>query len=453
MVTNLVEKGKVKCQKYWPVTEAELFGSLTVNPIEEWELTDYTIRKFQLQQNNNSELTRDVTQFHYTAWPDHGVPAHSSQLLAFIRRVKNYFRVATGKILVHCSAGVGRTGTFIALDALLDQTQVEEVVDIYKFVSHIRTQRCSMVQTEAQYTFIYEAILEASICGDTQIPVPDYLEKLQLLEENVEDNFLSKEFQNLSTVSVDEKETCVNGLMPENRKKNRYNSILPYDGNRVKLWPYPNEKGSDYINASFIDGYRSREIFIATQAPMKESVEDFWRMIWEYECYVLIMLLNEQEDDKFQFLQYWPSRGEEYIIFGLLMIEVESEQELNSYVQRTLKCTNTKSGEVRKIYHMNFVGWDDHSVPMSPLSLLNFIKEVVRLEQRTGNGLTLVHCSDGSGRVGTFATIYIAVERMKLESIVDVFGIVRNLRTQRIGMVENLQQYKFCYNALGEHIK
>ncbi|CAB3999896.1 receptor-type tyrosine- phosphatase S-like isoform X10, partial [Paramuricea clavata] len=453
MVTNLIEKGKVKCQKYWPVTEAELFGSLTVNPIEEWELTDYTIRKFQLQQNNNSELTRDVAQFHYTAWPDHGVPVHPSRLLAFIRRVKSYSRVATGKILVHCSAGVGRTGTFIALDALLDQMKVEAVVDIYKFVSHMRTQRSLMVQTEAQYSFIYEAILEASICGDTEIPVPDYLEKLQTLEEDDQDEFLPKEFQNLNIVSVDEKETCVSGLIPENQKKNRCSSILPYDSNRVKLWPYPDEIGSDYINASFIDGYRNREIFIATQAPLKESVEDFWRMIWEYECYVLIMLLNEREDDEFQFLQYWPSRGEEYITFGLLMVEVESEEELDSYVQRILKCTNTKSGEVRRIYHVNYIGWVDHGVPVSASSLLNFVREVVKLEQRTGNGLTLVHCSDGSGRVGSFATIYIALERMKLENIIDLFSIVRNLRTQRIGMVENIEQYKFCYHALGEHIK
>ncbi|XP_046862779.1 receptor-type tyrosine-protein phosphatase mu-like [Xenia sp. Carnegie-2017] len=219
MVTNLLEKGKVKCQKYWPSNEAELFGSISVNLIEEWELTDYTIRKFQIQQKYNAELLQQVTQFHYTAWPDHGVSVHPSRLLAFIKRIRNHCHITNGKILVHCSAGAGRTGAFIALDILLDQMKIEGIVDVYKVVSKIRKQRCSMVQTEAQYNLIYNVLLEHSIGGNSEIQVQDYLETLNSLEQEDHVNFLFEEFKNLNELSVNEKETCVNGLMPENAKR------------------------------------------------------------------------------------------------------------------------------------------------------------------------------------------------------------------------------------------
>uniref|UniRef100_A0A4W5JUU7 protein-tyrosine-phosphatase n=1 Tax=Hucho hucho TaxID=62062 RepID=A0A4W5JUU7_9TELE len=168
MVTNLVEVGRVKCCKYWP-DDTEIYRDMKVTLIETQLLSEYVIRTFAVEKRGAHEI-REIHQFHFTGWPDHGVPYHTTGLLGFVRRVKSKTPANAGPMVVHCSAGAGRTGCFIVIDIMLDMAEREGVVDIYNCVRELRSRRVNMVQTEEQYVFIHDAILEACLCGDTTIP-------------------------------------------------------------------------------------------------------------------------------------------------------------------------------------------------------------------------------------------------------------------------------------------
>ncbi|XP_022808866.1 receptor-type tyrosine-protein phosphatase epsilon-like [Stylophora pistillata] len=450
MVTNIVEGGRIKCLKYWPSACPEMYGPVLVSPGDEEELADYVVRKFSIQMTSDTAeyRAREVIQFHFTAWPDQGVPTHATSLLAFLKKVRASVPEDSGPILTHCSAGVGRTGAYIVLDAMLDQIDAEGVVDIYGFVCHIRQQRSSMVQTEAQYVFIHDALMEYVTCGSTEFAVRDLPERLRVLntiDPDSGDSLLVAQFKNLGLGDSDY-DSFISASQPENKTKNRF-AILPFDRSRVKLWPFTGMVGSDYINASFVDSFQQREAFIATQAPLDTTVVDFWRMTWEYEAYCIVMLCTQSEREEELCASYLPHK-EEFTVYGLLMIEVEAEDLRNGFCRRQLKITNTKSGEVRTHYHFHFTDWAERSIPLNGVGLLDMMKCITRVQQQTGNGPIVVHCSDGSGRTGTFCAINIALERVKLDGSVDMFQTVRRLRTQRPLMVQTAEQYKFCYEMI-----
>ncbi len=110
-------------------------------------LADYTVRTFSVQKEGSKE-ERILMHFHYTVWPDHGVPDHPTPLLHFVRKVASSNPTNAGPIVVHCSAGVGRTGTFITLFSQLKMIKMENKIDVFGFVRSMRYNRCCMVQTE-----------------------------------------------------------------------------------------------------------------------------------------------------------------------------------------------------------------------------------------------------------------------------------------------------------------
>lgn len=180
---------------------------------------------------------------------------------------------------------------------------------------------------------------------------------------------------------------------------------------------------------------------------MDPTVVDFWRMTWEYEANCIVMLCTQNEREEGICASYLPHK-EEFIVYGLLMIEIEAEDLRNGFCRRQLKITNTKSGEERTLYHFHFTDWAERSIPLNGVGLLDMMKCITRVQQQTGNGPIVVHCSDGSGRTGTFCAINIALERVKLDGSVDMFQTVRRLRTQRPLMVQTAEQYKFCYEMV-----
>ncbi|KAI0218038.1 hypothetical protein LSAT2_030224 [Lamellibrachia satsuma] len=169
MVTQLSESGRRKCDIYWPLTVGtqKVYGRVTVVTLSCDVYADYTIRTFQLTCEEGS---RKVTHFQYTSWVDRGVPKYTYPLLALRRLIRSYDKHSSGPMVVHCSAGVGRTGTFIALDSLLDQAEAERQVDVYRFVNHMRTERMDMVQTQVQYVFLYHALLDGLKTGHLAYP-------------------------------------------------------------------------------------------------------------------------------------------------------------------------------------------------------------------------------------------------------------------------------------------
>uniref|UniRef100_A0A673AXJ9 protein-tyrosine-phosphatase n=1 Tax=Sphaeramia orbicularis TaxID=375764 RepID=A0A673AXJ9_9TELE len=167
MVTNCTEGGKTKCEQYWPADKQPIFhGQLTITLSSEQQETNWTLREFKLKHSSEE---RTVKHFHFTAWPDHGVPQGTEVLVQFRGLVRSHIRAeaAGTPTVVHCSAGVGRTGTIIALDVLLQQLEKEKAVDINGFVYKMRLSRSHMVQTESQYIFLHQCIMDILQTNDT----------------------------------------------------------------------------------------------------------------------------------------------------------------------------------------------------------------------------------------------------------------------------------------------
>ncbi|XP_076028230.1 receptor-type tyrosine-protein phosphatase alpha isoform X2 [Genypterus blacodes] len=454
MVTNLKERKECKCAQYWPDQGCWTYGNIRVSVEDMMVLVDYTIRKFCIQQVGDvsgKKPQRLVTQFHFTSWPDFGVPFTPIGMLKFLKKVKNCNPQYAGAIVVHCSAGVGRTGTFIVIDAMLDMMNTERKVDVFGFVTRIRAQRCQMVQTDMQYVFIFQALLEHYLYGDTELEVTSlesHLAKLYAPAPGAGCSGLEAEFK-LTSIKI-QNDKMRTGNLPANMKKNRVLQIIPYEFNRVIIPVKRGEENTDYVNASFIDGYRQKDSYMASQGPLQHTMEDFWRMIWEWRSCSIVMLTELEERGQEKCAQYWPSDGA--VVYGDISIELKREEESESYTVRELLVTNTRENKARAVRQFHFHGWPEVGIPSDGKGMINIIAAVQKQQQQSGNHPITVHCSAGAGRTGTFCALSTVLERVKAEGILDVFQTVKSLRLQRPHMVQTLEQYEFCYKVVQEYI-
>ncbi|XP_062305448.1 receptor-type tyrosine-protein phosphatase delta-like isoform X26 [Osmerus eperlanus] len=452
MMTKLEERSRVKCDQYWPTRGTETYGLIQVTLLDTVELATYCVRTFALYKNGSSEK-REVRQFQFTAWPDHGVPEHPTPFLAFLRRVKACNPPDAGPMVVHCSAGVGRTGCFIVIDAMLERIKHEKTADIYGHVTLMRAQRNYMVQTEDQYVFIHDALQEAVTCGTTEVPARNlfaYIQKLTQVEGGENVTGMELEFKRLANTKA-HTSRFISANLPCNKFKNRLVNIMPYESTRVCLQPIRGVEGSDYINASFIDGYRQQKAYIATQGPLAETTEDFWRMLWEHNSTIVVMLTKLREMGREKCHQYWPAeRSARYQYF---VVDPMAEYNMPQYILREFKVTDARDGQSRTVRQFQFTDWPEQGVPKSGEGFIDFIGQVHKTKEQFGqDGPISVHCSAGVGRTGVFITLSIVLERMRYEGVVDIFQTVKMLRTQRPAMVQTEDQYQFCYRAGLEYL-
>ncbi|XP_069386321.1 protein tyrosine phosphatase receptor type Db isoform X13 [Paralichthys olivaceus] len=452
MMTKLEEKSRVKCDQYWPTRGTETYGLIQVTLLDTVELATYSVRTFALYKSGSNEK-REVRHFQFTAWPDHGVPEHPTPFLAFLRRVKACNPPDAGPMVVHCSAGVGRTGCFIVIDAMAERIKHEKAIDIYGHVTLMRSQRNYMVQTEDQYIFIHDALLEAVTCGNTEVPARNlysYIQRLTQIEPGENVTGMELEFKRLASAKA-HTSRFVSANLPCNKFKNRLVNIMPYETTRVCLQPIRGVEGSDYINASFIDGYRQQRAYIATQGPLAETTEDYWRMLWEHNSTIVVMLTKLREMGREKCHQYWPAeRSARYQYF---VVDPMAEYNMPQYILREFKVTDARDGQSRTVRQFQFTDWPEQGVPKSGEGFIDFIGQVHKTKEQFGqDGPITVHCSAGVGRTGVFITLSIVLERMRYEGVVDIFQTVKMLRTQRPATVQTEDQYQFCYRASLEYL-
>ncbi|XP_077411182.1 receptor-type tyrosine-protein phosphatase mu-like [Vanacampus margaritifer] len=480
MVTNLVEVGRVKCCKYWP-DDSDIFGDVSVTLMETQLLSEYVIRTFAVEKvgdvvesppvirvprppTANASLVfqrgvaeiREIRQFHFTGWPDHGVPLHATGLLGFIRRVKAKTPPTAGPTVVHCSAGAGRTGCFMVIDIMLDMAEREGVVDIYNCVRELRARRVNMVQTEEQYVFIHDAILEACLCGDTSVPANQLRSvyyDMNRLDPQTNSSPIKEEFRTLNMVTPTLRvEDCSIALLPRNHDKNRCMDVLPPDRCLPFLITMDGES-SNYINAALMDSYKQPSAFIVTQHPLPNTVKDFWRLVLDYHCTAIVML---NDVDPAQLCpQYWPENGVHRL--GLLQVEFVSadlEEDVISRIFRIYNNARPQDG-YRMVQQFQFLGWPRYrDTPVNKRSFLKLLHLVDKWQDDYdgGDGRTLVHCLNGGGRSGVFCSVNIVCDMLRQQRSLDVFHAVKTLRNNKPNMVDLLEQYKFCYEVALEYL-
>ncbi|XP_053174860.1 receptor-type tyrosine-protein phosphatase eta [Scomber japonicus] len=249
----------------------------------------------------------------------------------------------------------------------------------------------------------------------------------------------AEEFEDLKLVGTGQSKTSA--LTLENKPKNRYNNVLPYDSSRVKLSIIHGSPYDDYINANYMPGYNSRKEFIAAQGPLPTTVSDFWRMIWEKNVQTLVMLTRCNEQGRVKCEQYWNSGSRH---FENITVKTTSEIPLEDWTIRDFDIKNMKTAETRTVRQFHFTAWPDHGVPETTELLISF-RHLVRehMDQYSRHSPTVVHCSAGVGRTGTFIAIDRLIFQIERENIVDVYGIVHDLRMHRPLMVQTEDQYVF----------
>ncbi|XP_041475095.1 receptor-type tyrosine-protein phosphatase delta-like isoform X1 [Lytechinus variegatus] len=502
MLTKCVEDGKDKCSQYWPNKGAIKYGRFKVKMDSVKETAEYLIRSLLLSEDGKESGERTITQFHFLGWPDHGQPDYPSPMMCLIKRVRHLTSKMNHRanIVVHCSAGVGRTGTYIVIDAMLDMMKHEKQVDVYNFIHDIRQQRNTLVQSFVQYFFIHMALLEEHLFGHSDVAMSEFPMYYQQLSNKSEFD------DDLTKLEVEFRRACklgVNGVeqrfanIEQNKDKNRIGHILPYDKNVVKLERLIGEEFSDYINASYITGYQRKNMYIATQGPLPNTISDFWRMIWESQTATIVMLTEMSQKGHEMCAQYWPLEMDETEEHGNISVTLVSESdEDDAFTIRDIEISHAKimqniygnvdtrneesaegaegaetdsqsaiygnvdesapptpMKDIRKIRQYHFRGWPEVGVPESGADLMHLVNQSHLHQKEAGPGPIVVHCSAGAGRTGVFIALNILMSRMEEESMIDVFQTVRGLRQQRPHMVQDLAQFKFCYSAMVEYLE
>uniref|UniRef100_A0A672M6R5 protein-tyrosine-phosphatase n=1 Tax=Sinocyclocheilus grahami TaxID=75366 RepID=A0A672M6R5_SINGR len=447
MITKLVEVGRVKCCKYWP-DESEMYGDIKITLLKTETLAEYTVRTFALERRGYS-AKHEVCQFHFTSWPEHGVPYHATGLLAFIRRVKSSTPLDAGPVVVHCSVGAGRTGCYIVLDVMLDMAECEGVVDIYNCVKTLCSRRINMIQTEEQYIFIHDAILEACLCGETAIPVNEFaLAYKEMLRVDSQSNSsqLREEFQvfvnNISTLH-----NCI--LISPNC--DFYIDVLPPDRALAFLVTTEGES-NNYINAALMDSFHRPAAFIVTPHPLPGTTSDFWRLVFDYGCTSVVML-NQLNQSNSPCVQYWPEPGlQQYGPMQVEFLSMSADEDIITRLFRVKNVTRLQEGQL-VVCQFQFLRWSAYrDVPDSKKAFLNLLASVQKWQRECGEGRTVVHCLNGGGRSGTYCASNILMEMIQYQNIVDVFYAVKTLRNAKPNMVETLEQYRFCYELVLEYL-
>ncbi|XP_020296324.1 tyrosine-protein phosphatase corkscrew-like isoform X2 [Pseudomyrmex gracilis] len=300
-----------------------------------------------------------------------------------------------------------------------------------------------------------------------------------------------EEFESLQQLECRHLFSRKEGLRPENRSKNRYKNILPFDHTRVRLKDVdPNVPGADYINANYIkneegdgtsivggvsgDATSFSKFYIATQGCLPNTIQDFWHMVYQENTRVIVMTTKEIERGKNKCARYWPEEGETTEYGNEWKVRAVSRTSTADYTLREFLLQGTKPNfsKSRRIYHYHFQAWPDHGVPSDPGCVLNFLHDVNARQESIARqetlaatiskknesciGPILVHCSAGIGRTGTFIAIDMILDQIKhygLNCEIDIQRSIQRIRSQRSGMVQTEAQYKFVYLAVLHYIE
>uniref|UniRef100_A0A8D3DKL5 protein-tyrosine-phosphatase n=1 Tax=Scophthalmus maximus TaxID=52904 RepID=A0A8D3DKL5_SCOMX len=432
MITNLKEKGRTKCDQYWPEENTEEYGPYQVTLKSSKTLAYYTLRTFTIRDTTNKASPRrvehTVLHYHYTQWPDMGVPEYTLPVLSFIRASSRARTQEMGPVVVHCSAGVGRTGTYIVIDSMLQQIQDQGTVNVLGFLKHVRTQRNFLVQTEEQYVFIHDALVEAILSRDTSV-TSDLLHAYvsDLLTPGLSGRTrMDKQFKLISQRQARHADYST-ALKDGNAERNRARALMPGEQSSITNW-------------------MKRKEFVVSQTPLSSTVADFWRMIWEHSTHTVVRLPDAhcQVHEERECCVYWPSRDQPMSFEGFTVsFSGEDTGPLNPPFYRF--SLTTQNNFVLEVRQYSAPCWPNPDSPISnSFDLVNAVREHSRRTDRP----TVVHDPLGGATSGLLCALTTLSSQLEEEGAVDVYQVARMTNLMRPGVFNDIEQYQYLYHAV-----
>ncbi|XP_059471276.1 uncharacterized protein LOC132194170 isoform X2 [Neocloeon triangulifer] len=436
MLTDLIENGQTKCEKYWPEEQQSFHAEgLQVLHVKEENFPDYIMRTLRLK---NGDQNRAVVQMHYTQWPDHGVPMYAQSLASFSERISDINSDAP--ILVHCSAGVGQTGTFILIDICLKMARVEGSFDAFETLSKIRSQRAIMVDKEVQFRFAYLVLYEILSVPKYDVSCKEFAKEMKNLMLN------NKSLLNLRWLEL-------NKLCESEWKRIQAGDSARAEGCRfqlsidasdlyAKIGPtYPLAEYSSFINAVLVDGFKKKDKFICTKTPLENTIADFWRMVDQYKVEHVI-ILNDLDQKEKSFLPL--VEGQKLVVGDMFLTLIKTYQ--------------LKSCSILDIEHSRgfvkvvcFSGWPSEKSTVPEIESLVELwdqTEIASLEKTS-----VFVCNDGITACGFFAALGFVIQKIKLEQKVDVAMAVRCTRSARPQFVAGIDQFEALYKGAFKYLE
>ncbi|XP_056131706.1 receptor-type tyrosine-protein phosphatase beta-like [Lampris incognitus] len=407
---------------------SDSYGSFCDGPLKAKTSYRLSVRAFtRLFDENHRELPDPLFTDTYLSLPLH---THTEPL---------------GGVVEGFSAGMFLIGVMVAIISLLVYRQRLRKVAVQENPV-VRMSMWKEVPTSGIYMGVRSNRRVTSPVKAGQFE--SHLAKLQ-----ADSNYLlSEEFEDLKDVGRNQNMDAAR--LPENRGKNRYNNILPYDSTRVKLSYLEDDPCSDYINASYTPGNNYRREYIAAQGPLPGTKDDFWRMVWEHGVHNIVMVTQCVEKGRIKCDQYWPA-DREPLYYGDLVVQMMSESVLPEWTIREFKITSENgSSYSRVVRHFHYTVWPDHGVPDSTQSLIQFVRTVRDyIDRSPTTGATVVHCSAGVGRTGTFIVLDRALQQLDSKGTIDLYGCVFDLRLHRSHMVQTECQYSYLYQCVRDVLR
>ncbi|XP_046544894.1 uncharacterized protein LOC124255095 isoform X10 [Haliotis rubra] len=445
MLANIIEDQKERCHQYWNDKGVCEFGDWSVTCLDICQLADLTIRTLSVQKNS---VSKQVKHIHFTVWPDKGVPKYPMSLVTLRTIAREFCDFDKGPMVVHCSAGVGRTGTLIALDYLQQEAETQGSVDVYACVWKLRTQRLKMVQTKDQYVFLHDCVLEALEYTTPTVTTAEvgkvYKKKL---EDTDGDDSLPARFKKLNSCPTPDANATV-ARYAENIQKNRRQSVYPDDSERPVLTTEV-EGQTDYINAVFVSSYKKQRGFLLTQTPLASTAVDIWRLIHDYRVSGIVVLDNYTEDTSDDCAVYWAEadKPRQYGPFTVSFIRLQNHPGFRTELYKyTMKGTN----ESREITLFRADSWNSSDLPTSSVHFLTLLDYIRQWNPSTAP--LLVQCRDGATRSGLFCVVSTVQEQILTSQRVSVDQAIRTTRSVRPQVIPTMEQYRFCHAIAMEYL-
>uniref|UniRef100_A0A1W7R9B2 protein-tyrosine-phosphatase n=1 Tax=Hadrurus spadix TaxID=141984 RepID=A0A1W7R9B2_9SCOR len=444
MISNIIENGKKKCDVYWPEAITR-YGDITVSLLSEQVFVDYTIRTFHCYKSGKSH-SRQLRQYHYTTWPDHTVPPYPLSIVMMLKCMKRYQRNSTAPIVMHCSAGVGRSGTAILLDASLDMIKSEGKVDVLGTLYKMRQQR-NIVENCEQYTFVYRALIDyhfGDVTSNTTQGIILYYNKLRMMDNDTKKTGLQTQFEALSKLTPPlSEEKCISALKSENKSKNRSLDILPSEAGRPIL---KSGTAFTYINAVYVNGYGRADSYVVTQYPLPETINDFWQLVYDVESSVIVALNDFDVNDETSPVP-WPESGTTYR--GNFRIDHIFMKPSNGGCIRRFKLRKMDGDQkARKIrqYHLKGCKNNELSHPATE-NFVCMLSKVGRWQHKSRYKPVIVMCFNGCTMSGFYCAASFIRDQIRDQGIVDIFEAVRTVRSNRPSFVQTVNQYRWLYEV------